>query len=222
MTDTTNDVPLHRRLADTGLVGVGASAVYYGTGAAVPPLSAPLVTALDAWTPFTAEAIWLYLPGYAACFAMVVAHVREARAWRAALLSFVAVGMVAVPFFLLLPVGAPRGYVDAGTLSGSLVGLLYAHDPAGNTFPSLHVANSVLCAGILRSTHRRAGIVASVLALGVATSVLLLKQHWAVDVPAGAALGALGVGLWRSLVFDGPQRTTTNSAPATAAAPKAP
>jgi membrane-associated phospholipid phosphatase len=223
MSTTAPQVSLPKRLADTVAVGSLASGSYMIAGAFVAPSRAPLHTPLDAWTPFVPEAIWLYMPGYALCFALVVGLVREARRWRASLLSFGAVSGLALPFFVLLPIAAPRADPHAAaSVSGAMVALLYAHDPAVNTFPSLHVANAVLCAGIVAGTRPRYARGAWGLALGIAVSVLLLKQHWAVDVPAGAALGALGLGMWRTLASGAGQRTTTNRTPVTAAAPKAP
>jgi membrane-associated phospholipid phosphatase len=210
-------MPLGRRLSDTlALAGV-ASVAYYLAGHAAPPERAPFATALDAWTPFVPEAIWLYLPGYAACFALVVHALRDARGWRAALACFGGINALALPFFLWLPVAAPRPDPSLeASVSAALVGLLYAHDPVGNTFPSLHVANAVLCAGILAHVRPAMARTGWGLAGAVAVSVLLLKQHWFVDVPAGAALGALGAGAWRSAVLRPPAE-----APGTAAVPPA-
>jgi membrane-associated phospholipid phosphatase len=63
-------------------------------------------------------------------------------------------------------------------------------DTPGNAFPSIHVAIAVLTALITWSNNRWLGVVFILTALGIAVATLYVKQHWALDVVAGALLGA--------------------------------
>lgn len=80
---------------------------------------------------------------------------------------------------------------------------LKAADAAGNACPSLHVAAAVYAAFRLNWQMsamglRRGALWASALwCVAIAYSTMATKQHVAVDVAAGAALGVLFAGLWR-------------------------
>ena len=173
--------------------------IYMGAGGARAPGAAPLVHVMDGQIPFVAETLWLYLPGYWACFLLTVLAARDARHFRAAMTGMATITLLAVPFFLQWPVAAPRPPAPLDpTVSAALVRWLYATDPVGNTFPSLHVANATFCAVVTTASSRRVGAVVWLLAAGVAMSVLTLKQHWVVDVPAGWALATVGAAAWRA------------------------
>jgi membrane-associated phospholipid phosphatase len=68
---------------------------------------------------------------------------------------------------------------------------LYSADPPTNCFPSLHVAHSFVSALACYRVHRGLGIAASVCATVVGVSTLYTKQHYILDVLAGAGLGFL-------------------------------
>jgi membrane-associated phospholipid phosphatase len=69
--------------------------------------------------------------------------------------------------------------------------VLYALDPPYNLCPSLHVSIAVLAAmSMSRALGRRAPL-SSLAAAVVAVSTCLVKQHFLIDVFAGAALAAL-------------------------------
>lgn len=76
------------------------------------------------------------------------------------------------------------------------VAFLKGVDAAGNAFPSLHVATAVFSAVWLHLLLRRYGVpgwlvvVNSLWCLGIVYSTLATRQHVAVDVLAGFALGA--------------------------------
>jgi membrane-associated phospholipid phosphatase len=82
---------------------------------------------------------------------------------------------------------------------------LKAADDTGNACPSLHVAFAVFCAGLLQRQLRNmpgSSILRFVNWLwcaAIAYSTLATRQHVAVDVLAGTALGAAGIGFhcWR-------------------------
>ena len=124
----------------------------------------------------------------------------RANDFRAALAVVAASTLLAVAAFVGLAVPAPHrpSPGDAG-VAAAMVRWLYTVDPPANAFPSLHVTNSVICAGVVRRLWPRAGALAGALAAGVAISTLTLRQHWLADVVAGAILGSLGLAAWERL-----------------------
>ncbi len=65
------------------------------------------------------------------------------------------------------------------------------HKRRNSAFPSSHAANAFAVAVILIRRWKRAAVPALVFATLVAFSRVYLNKHWAVDVLAGSALGAL-------------------------------
>lgn len=194
-------LPLQRRVLEALVTTGVVAAPYMLAGNHVAPHAAPVVTRFDGWVPYLPASVWVYLPGYALCFLLTLLVLRDARAFRAALVTTLAMTLLALPFFVLYPVAGPRPpEPTAMDLTSRFIRLLHANDPVGNTFPSLHVANASLCAWLCWIHDRRVGALAAALAVGIAASTLTLKQHWAIDVPAGLLLAGLGMVLWRAQV----------------------
>ena len=95
-------------------------------------------------------------------------------------------------FFFLYPTAAPRPERVIGE-GFAVWGLraLYSSDPPYNCFPSLHVAHSFVSTLACYRVHRPLGIVAIVCAALVALSTLFTKQHYILDVLAGALLAVI-------------------------------
>ncbi len=97
-------------------------------------------------------------------------------------------------FFLLFPVE----YTLRPTIDPELgwayriVHFYYWLDHPYNNFPSLHISNAFLIAFALNRYRRGLGWILHPLAILVAISVVLVKQHYIADVVAGFAVG-LGV-----------------------------
>lgn len=107
-------------------------------------------------------------------------------------------------FFLAYPTAAPRPDIVSGEGFG-VWGLraLYSADPPYNCFPSLHVAHSFVSALACSRVHRRLGLIAVLSATLVAASTLFTKQHYALDVVAGAVLAFFAYTIFlRSYPFD--------------------
>ena len=195
---TPQHFPPTRRAAAGALLFSGVMGAYMlvGHGTTHATNAPPWATPLDDAIPFTPHAVWPYLGFYFGTFVITGLHVREARVFRATVVAFACMSALAFPFFLLWPAAYPRPTVDgAQSLSHTAVAILQVQDPPTNTFPSLHVANSVLCAAALRRAGHPAWRGSAWLAACVALSVLLLKQHWVADVLAGGVLGIAGAGL---------------------------
>ena len=110
---------------------------------------------------------------------------------RRAVWAYLMVWLVAYACFLAYPTIAPRG--EPATVAGdgfAAWGLraLYGSDPPYNCFPSLHVAHSFVSALACHRVNRRLGWVTLACASLVGLSTVFTKQHYVVDVIAGAAL----------------------------------
>jgi membrane-associated phospholipid phosphatase len=103
--------------------------------------------------------------------------------------SYLLLLIMQMAFFILFPVVTPaswRSPVRRRTLSERFLTFVQRFDAASNSFPSMHVSVAMLTA-----LHLSSGLGAWVFAfpLLIALSCLFTKQHYVVDLPAGAALG---------------------------------
>lgn len=172
-----------------GRMACGAAAVLAGSAGylllnGLVPSRFDLTTPLDRAIPFLPWTFVIYMSVYV---------LPLAAAWRSppeeyATLLVAAVPMLAVSYlaFLVLPSDYPRP--DA-SLAGSWEGAyrwLHATDGPANTFPSLHVAVTVLAVRRARTWPDGGRWV--VWAGLIALSTLTTKQHYLADVLAGGAL----------------------------------
>jgi len=95
---------------------------------------------------------------------------------------------LAFPVRILPPPGA--SVAQAAGIPGPSTGFALFFDDRGmNCFPSLHLAMATIAALCCARADRRLGALAWTLTGLIAISSLLLKRHYAVDLPAGVALG---------------------------------
>lgn len=133
-----------------------------------------------AWSP-------VYGALYAFLIALPVFLVREEEHLRRTVRAYLAVWIGAYLVFLVYPTVAPRPASVGGTGFGAWgLRLLYDMDPPYNCFPSLHVAHSFVSALTCLRIHRGVGVAALAAACLVALSTLFTRQHYVLDVIAGA------------------------------------
>lgn len=157
-----------------------------------PVRSMPL-TALDRLIPFAPwsfalyASLWLYIS-----LVPALLNRRELPGYLAAVTTLSLLGFA---LFLFWPTAVPAPDIDWHAHPS--VAFLKTVDAAGNACPSLHVAFAVLTALWLRRLLLLLRVPAWLQALnllwclGIAYSTLAIKQHVALDLYAGAALGAL-------------------------------
>lgn len=119
----------------------------------------PPAIGLDGAIPLLPATAWVYLPGYVFAFVAAVALVPTWKEFRAALESFLLVSAIAFVAFWFYPVATPTRPAlpaDAAGAADLLIRWLYGFDPEANSFPSLHVSNAVICAGIVSAKEPRA------------------------------------------------------------------
>lgn len=97
--------------------------------------------------------------------------------------------------FYFFPSAVPPSHIDWTQYPG--VAFLKDIDAAGNACPSLHVATAVFSGIWMHSLlpkvrlDRRARLINALWCIAIAYSAMATKQHVAIDVVAGGALGAL-------------------------------
>ena len=158
------------------------------------PVTVMPLTPLDAWVGFQPLAVfpylslWIYVgivPGLMWSLPALIVH----GLWAAGLCT---AGLLCFHFW---PTAVPAAAL--GVAGHPALAMLQGVDAAGNACPSLHVATAMFNAVCLDALLRRLGTPA-VLRVGnalwfiaIAYSTLAVKQHVAVDVAAGAALGVV-------------------------------
>ena len=132
----------------------------------------------------------VYLSLYVFVIILPMVVLRDRELFRRAMLGYLAVMLTAYAGFLLYPTMAPRtDAVDGTGFSARMLGLIYSLDAPYNCFPSLHVAYSFVAAFACFRVHRQVGIAATAWAALIAVATVFTKQHYVVDVLAGAAMG---------------------------------
>lgn len=103
--------------------------------------------------------------------------------------------MFSLAIFYFFPNAVPPSHIDWAQYPG--VAFLKDIDAAGNACPSLHVATAVFSGFWMHSLlpkvrlDRRARLISALWCIAIAYSAMATKQHVAIDVVAGGALGAL-------------------------------
>ena len=160
--------------------------------------------ALDAWVDFSPGWLWVYLSiALLVPLAPLLATQRDELARYARGLALVCVPCFVA--FLLVPVEGPRPEVLPA--HGGYEWLASV-DRTTNSFPSLHAALAVYsllfaCRVMRRDLSRGAWLAlaaaGSLWVLAILYSTLATRQHWALDLPAGALLAWIAhARAWRS------------------------
>lgn len=158
--------------------------------------------ALDRALPLVPGWSVVYGSLFVAAFLLVfVVHQQELV--RRTFLAFLTIWLFSYACFLAYPTSAPRhpAVIGDGFFEWALRAV-YSADVKYNCFPSLHVAQCFLAAFTCYRVHRGVGGVAIVWAVLVGLSTLFTKQHYVVDVIAGAFLAYAA---YRAFLHDYPR-----------------
>jgi membrane-associated phospholipid phosphatase len=162
-----------------------------------PTTTMPLV-AVDRWVGFHPAALPLYLSLwlYVSLAPALLTDRRELASYGVAT---IVLGLIGLAIFLLWPTAVPQP--DIAWSQHPSFAFLKSVDASGNACPSLHVAFAVFTAvwfeRLLR-VMRVGGLVRAfngLWCLGILYSTIAVRQHVALDVLAGAVLGAIVVTL---------------------------
>lgn len=167
------------------------------------PVTLMPITAPDRWIAFWPGALWLYVSLWI-YVSLPPGLLTDRRELLDYYLAMGALSLAGMAVFLLWPTASPRLPID--WTQHPPFGPVIAADDAGNALPSLHAAFAVFSAIWMDRLLNRAGaptglrIASAIWGLAIVYSTLATRQHVAVDVAAGAALGGLAAALhlrWR-------------------------
>jgi membrane-associated phospholipid phosphatase len=143
--------------------------------------------ALDHAVPLAPAWMLVYGSLYVFVVLMPVLVVRQPALFRRAMQAYLTVMLVAYVGFVLYPTVAPRpDAVPGDGFAAWSLRVAYAIDPPHGCLPSLHVAYAFVSALTCYRVHRGVGIAAAAWAALIGVSTLFTKQHYVVDVVAGA------------------------------------
>jgi membrane-associated phospholipid phosphatase len=151
-------------------------------------------TALDRAVPFLDWTIWIYY-SYAVFLLLPFAVCRDEEDAARACYRLMTNSMLAGLIFLVWPTSGVVQQPAVGGTSGLLWSVLLTVDRPTNYFPSLHIANTCICAFAVGRERGAWRPVALVWALLIIVSTVTTKQHFVIDLPGGAALAACSVWL---------------------------
>jgi len=154
-------------------------------------LAAPreLKLTIDEWIPYRPRWVWIYSCIYYPLILYLNFVVESPRQFTHIAMSYVLLLSAQMAFFVLFPVTTPehwRAYNRQRTLSERFLAMVQRFDARSNSFPSMHVSVAMLTALHLKPHLGALGFAFPVL---IALSCLFTKQHYVIDLPAGAALG---------------------------------
>ena len=146
---------------------------------------------LDDRIPFRPGWVWIYSFLYYPVILYMTWVVQSSREFVYVAVSFLGLLAMHMAFFLVLPVATPEAWraINGGrTWSERFLAFVQRIDARSNSFPSMHTSVATLTALYL-SPH--VGPAAFAFPVVIGLSCLFTKQHYLLDLPAGAALGWL-------------------------------
>ena len=178
-------LPLGDRLKASLVLYACVMTIYFSAGHVARPPHVSLSTPLDDAIPFVPEAMLGYGLAYVVPLALLWVETTlqgVRRMTRACLLAYAMAGAV----FVLMPVRDADPPLQGTSWAERLLDWNRSADLTKNAFPSMHVGLAVLLALIAFRKHPAWGWALSTCALVISVSTLLVKQHFIVDIPAGA------------------------------------
>lgn len=144
---------------------------------------------VDEWIPYWPSWVWIYSCIYYPLILYLNFVLESSRQFTYVAMSYVLLLGLQMAFFVLFPVATPehwRAYNRRRTLSERFLAFVQRFDARSNSFPSMHTSVAMLTALHLLP---HLGVLAFAFPVLIALSCLFTKQHYVIDLPAGALLG---------------------------------
>ncbi len=163
------------------------------------PLKTPrsLLIWIDNKIPFWPQWAWIYSLLYYPLILSPILTIGSFRQYAYTAFNFSVLLFAQVVIAYALPVKTPdhwRAYDLTATPSQRFLGLVQSIDRGGNCFPSMHVSVATLAVLHILNNAPGMGPAWTTVVVGafvlICLSALFTKQHYILDLPAGAALGA--------------------------------
>ena len=155
---------------------------------------------VDDWIPYWPAWVWVYSLLYYPAILYTEWTLASPDQFGRLVTSYVLLLGLQVALFLAFPVETPEAWRRQNrgrTWSERFLTFVQRFDSRGNSFPSMHTSVATLTAMHL---YPQLGEWAFAFPLLIALSCLFTKQHYVVDVPAGAALGWAAFRIFRVVV----------------------
>jgi membrane-associated phospholipid phosphatase len=153
---------------------------------------------LDDIIPFQPSWVWIYSCLYYPVIVYINFVTNSPRHFLYLAMSYILLLGFQMAFFVLFPVATPPEWrvcpTGGGDASLRFLALVQRFDASSNSFPSMHTSVATLTALHLTPAL---GAWAYLFPVLIALSCLFTKQHYVVDLPAGAGLGWLVFQLFR-------------------------
>jgi len=141
--------------------------------------------AIDQWLPFVPVFMLVYLLYFPLFWWTGIRSESDVAATRITYAAYFQL-VVAAVVFVVFPVRMPQEFLPVTASAGWGASLWHWFDGPNNCLPSLHAANGLLF--LQFNWNRPARLVHSILSIGVVVSTVFVKQHYVIDVAAGALL----------------------------------
>ena len=148
--------------------------------------------------------VWIYSGLYYPMIVLIVLTMEDMRHYNYTAMSFFLLLFMQMAFFRYYPVETPpewRDFGESNTLSVRFMKFVQSYDDNTNCFPSMHVSVATLVAlHMWTNVGEMVGYWPFLFPVLIAFSALWTKQHYLVDVIAGAPLGWLAWFAYESVV----------------------
>jgi len=144
---------------------------------------------VDEWIPYWPSWVWIYSCIYYPLILYLNFVLESSRQFTHVAMSYMLLLGLQMAFFVLFPVATPehwRAINHRRTLSERFLAFVQRFDARSNSFPSMHTSVAMLTALHLVP---HLGALAFAFPVLIALSCLFTKQHYVIDLPAGALLG---------------------------------
>jgi membrane-associated phospholipid phosphatase len=144
---------------------------------------------VDDRIPYRPSWVWIYSFLYYPVIVIITFTTTSSRQFLYIAMSYIVLLLIQMTVFVLFPVVTPvewRTCNAGGSRSERFLALVQRYDAPANSFPSMHTSVAVLTALHLQPVGGAAVFLFPAL---IALSCLYTKQHYVVDLPAGALLG---------------------------------
>jgi membrane-associated phospholipid phosphatase len=148
-----------------------------------------LKLAIDDWIPYRPKWVWIYSFLYYPVILYINWVIDSPGQFTRIATSYILLLGFQMAFFVTFPVVTPESWRVTNrrnSYSERFLALVQRFDACSNCFPSMHVSVAMLTALHL---YPRFGTWSVAFPLLIGLSCLFTKQHYLIDIPAGAALG---------------------------------
>jgi len=146
---------------------------------------------IDDQVPYRPRWVWIYSFLYYPVLVAINWSVTSARHFLYVAMSYTLLLLFQMAFFTLVPVATPLEWRTCNLRRGRserFLAFVQSIDGRSNSFPSMHMSVATLTALHL---YPAAGPLVFLFPILIGLSCLYTKQHYVLDLPAGAALGGL-------------------------------